>query len=116
MQRFDHPHRATAWLGSFSDRSPIYSSIVSNRWGLPKPDHQPADGVGRVVKVYHPIHAYRILPMTTSGMGRVVLEGMCLAKRKLRAYRPGVGIMLLNPEGFVFVGHRIRMPPGLSAW
>jgi putative (di)nucleoside polyphosphate hydrolase len=49
-------------------------------------------------------------------MGRVVLEGMCLAKRKLTAYRPGVGIMLLNPEGFVFVGHRIRMPPGLSAW
>jgi hypothetical protein len=54
--------------------SPIYSSIVSNRWGLPKPDHQPADGVGPVVKVY-PIHAYRILPMTTSGMGLVVLEG-----------------------------------------
>jgi putative (di)nucleoside polyphosphate hydrolase len=22
----------------------------------------------------------------------------------------------LNPEGFVVVGHRIRMPPGLSAW
>ena len=32
------------------------------------------------------------------------------------AYRPGVGVMLLNPDGFVFVGHRIRMPPHMSKW
>jgi putative (di)nucleoside polyphosphate hydrolase len=32
------------------------------------------------------------------------------------AYRPGVGIVLLNREGKVWVGRRIDMPPGLSAW
>jgi putative (di)nucleoside polyphosphate hydrolase len=37
-------------------------------------------------------------------------------KQRARAYRPGVGVMLLNHEGFVFVGHRIRMPPGLARW
>ncbi len=31
-------------------------------------------------------------------------------------YRPAVGIMLLNPEGNVFVGRRIDMPAGLAAW
>jgi putative (di)nucleoside polyphosphate hydrolase len=32
------------------------------------------------------------------------------------AYRPGVGIMLLNPGGHVFVGRRKDMPAGLAAW
>jgi putative (di)nucleoside polyphosphate hydrolase len=32
------------------------------------------------------------------------------------AYRPGIGIMLLNRTGNVFVGHRIDMPGGLAAW
>ena len=41
---------------------------------------------------------------------------MSSARREPAAYRPGVGIMLLNFEGFVFVGHRIHMPPGLAAW
>jgi len=31
-------------------------------------------------------------------------------------YRPAVGIMLLNPEGLVFVGRRLDMPAALSAW
>jgi len=31
-------------------------------------------------------------------------------------YRPGVGIMLLNRDGRVFVGRRIDMPAGLAAW
>ena len=31
-------------------------------------------------------------------------------------YRPGVGIMLLNQERKVFVGRRIDMPAGMSAW
>jgi putative (di)nucleoside polyphosphate hydrolase len=31
-------------------------------------------------------------------------------------YRPGVGIVLLNHERKVWVGRRIDMPPGLSAW
>jgi putative (di)nucleoside polyphosphate hydrolase len=38
------------------------------------------------------------------------------AKGGLAGYRPGVGIMLLNHDGLVFVGHRIRMPPGLAKW
>ena len=33
----------------------------------------------------------------------------------LAAYRRGVGIMLLNRQGFVFIGH-IRMPPGMPRW
>jgi putative (di)nucleoside polyphosphate hydrolase len=32
------------------------------------------------------------------------------------AYRPGVGIVLLNRERSVFVGRRINMPAGLAAW
>jgi putative (di)nucleoside polyphosphate hydrolase len=32
------------------------------------------------------------------------------------AYRPGVGILLLNPQRRVFVGRRINMPAGLAAW
>jgi putative (di)nucleoside polyphosphate hydrolase len=32
------------------------------------------------------------------------------------AYRPAVGIMLLNCDGEVFVGWRIDMPAGLEAW
>jgi putative (di)nucleoside polyphosphate hydrolase len=31
-------------------------------------------------------------------------------------YRPGVGIMLLNREGRVFVARRIDMPPEVAAW
>jgi putative (di)nucleoside polyphosphate hydrolase len=31
-------------------------------------------------------------------------------------YRPAVGIMLLNPVGFAFIGRRIDMPAGLAAW
>ena len=34
----------------------------------------------------------------------------------MRYYRPGVGIMLLNRDGLVFVGHRVRMPAGLAKW
>ena len=34
----------------------------------------------------------------------------------MRYYRPGVGIMLLNHDGLVFVGHRIWMPAGLAKW
>jgi putative (di)nucleoside polyphosphate hydrolase len=36
--------------------------------------------------------------------------------RELAHYRPGVGIMLLNRMGWVFVGRRIDMPAGLAAW
>ncbi|HTT80736.1 MAG TPA: RNA pyrophosphohydrolase [Stellaceae bacterium] len=32
------------------------------------------------------------------------------------AYRPGVGILLLNRERQVFVGRRIGMPAGLAPW
>ena len=35
---------------------------------------------------------------------------------ELAGYRPGVGIMLLNPDGLTFIGHRIRMPAGLARW
>jgi putative (di)nucleoside polyphosphate hydrolase len=31
-------------------------------------------------------------------------------------YRPGVGIVLINPARRVFVGRRIDMPAGLAAW
>jgi putative (di)nucleoside polyphosphate hydrolase len=31
-------------------------------------------------------------------------------------YRPGVGILLVNHEGKAWVGRRIDMPHGLSAW
>jgi putative (di)nucleoside polyphosphate hydrolase len=41
---------------------------------------------------------------------------MSAAKCGLAGCRPGVGIMLLNRDGFAFVGHRIRMPPGLPRW
>ena len=34
----------------------------------------------------------------------------------LSAYRPGVGIVLVNREGKVFVGRRIDMPAGWPAW
>jgi putative (di)nucleoside polyphosphate hydrolase len=39
-----------------------------------------------------------------------------LPENELRFYRPGVGIMLLNDRGLVFVGRRINMPAGLAAW
>lgn len=32
------------------------------------------------------------------------------------AYRPGVGILLLNPASRVFIGRRLNMPAGLAAW
>ena len=41
---------------------------------------------------------------------------MTLAESDLAFYRAGVGIMLLNPAGHVFVGRRIDMPAGLAAW
>ena len=39
-----------------------------------------------------------------------------LPNSELPLYRPGVGIMLVNPEGRVFVGRRIDVPGGLAAW
>ena len=41
---------------------------------------------------------------------------MSLPDSELPLYRPGVGIMLVNPEGRVFVGRRIDVPGGLAAW
>jgi putative (di)nucleoside polyphosphate hydrolase len=41
---------------------------------------------------------------------------MSAAKEELAGYRPGVGVLLLNREGLVFIGHRIRMPAGLARW
>lgn len=41
---------------------------------------------------------------------------MTLPDSELSLYRPGVGIMLLNRDGNVFVGRRIDMPAGLAAW
>ena len=41
---------------------------------------------------------------------------MSLPDSELRFYRPGVGIMLLNDAGRVFVGRRINVPAGLAAW
>jgi putative (di)nucleoside polyphosphate hydrolase len=48
----------------------------------------------------------------SSGSRRAVT----LPDSELPFYRPGVGIMLLNREGGVFVGRRINMPAGLAAW
>ena len=39
-----------------------------------------------------------------------------LPDSELPLYRPGVGIMLVNRDGLVFVGRRIDMPAGLAAW
>ncbi len=41
---------------------------------------------------------------------------MSLPVSELSFYRPGVGIMLLNDSGKVFVGRRIDMPAGVAAW
>jgi putative (di)nucleoside polyphosphate hydrolase len=41
---------------------------------------------------------------------------MTAAKRELAGYRPGVGIMLLSRDGLVFIGRRVRMPPGMPKW
>ena len=41
---------------------------------------------------------------------------MSAAKWELADYRRGVGIMLLSDNGLVLIGHRIRMPAGLSKW
>ena len=41
---------------------------------------------------------------------------MSLSESELRFYRPGVGIMLVDRAGRVFVGRRIGMPQGLAAW
>ena len=41
---------------------------------------------------------------------------MSLPQSELPFYRPGVGIMLLNGKGLIFVGRRIDMPAGLAAW
>src|SRR4029077_17912507 len=39
-----------------------------------------------------------------------------LPESELKLYRPGVGIMLINGDGLVFVGRRIDMPAGPAAW
>jgi putative (di)nucleoside polyphosphate hydrolase len=39
-----------------------------------------------------------------------------LSDSEVPFYRPGVGIMLMNRDGLVFVGRRIDMPAGLAAW
>ena len=39
-----------------------------------------------------------------------------MAEGELSRYRQGVGIMLFNGAGRVFVGRRIDMPAGLAAW
>jgi putative (di)nucleoside polyphosphate hydrolase len=39
-----------------------------------------------------------------------------LPDSELPFYRPGVGIMLVNREGLVFVGRRTDMPTGLASW
>jgi len=39
-----------------------------------------------------------------------------LAESEPALYRPCVGIMLLNPAGEAFVGRRIGIPSGFSAW
>jgi putative (di)nucleoside polyphosphate hydrolase len=41
---------------------------------------------------------------------------MSLPESQLALYRAGVGIMLLNAEGLVFVGRRLDMPAGMAAW
>lgn len=41
---------------------------------------------------------------------------MILADSQLAFYRPGVGVLLINREGRVFVGRRIDMPAGMAAW
>jgi putative (di)nucleoside polyphosphate hydrolase len=41
---------------------------------------------------------------------------MILSEAEAARYRAGAGIMLLNREGHAFVGRRIDMPGGLSAW
>ena len=41
---------------------------------------------------------------------------MRVAKCEPAGYRSGVGIMLLSCGRTAFVGHRIRMPPGLAKW
>jgi len=37
-------------------------------------------------------------------------------QHELATYRQGVGIMLLNRKRLIFVGRRIRMPPGMPKW
>lgn len=39
-----------------------------------------------------------------------------LPDSEFQFYRPAVGILLLNRDGLAFVGRRIDMPRGLSAW
>jgi putative (di)nucleoside polyphosphate hydrolase len=41
---------------------------------------------------------------------------MTLADGELPFYRPGVGVLLINRAGNVFVGRRRDMPAGLAAW
>ena len=41
---------------------------------------------------------------------------MTLSDGEVEFYRPGVGIVLANGDGRVFVGRRIDMPAGLAAW
>jgi putative (di)nucleoside polyphosphate hydrolase len=39
-----------------------------------------------------------------------------LSSEETREYRPGVGVVLVNGDGMVFVGRRIDMPSGWPAW
>src|SRR5215467_8807552 len=41
---------------------------------------------------------------------------MPAVESEFACYRPGVGIVLLNRDGLAFIGHRIRMPPGVAKW
>jgi putative (di)nucleoside polyphosphate hydrolase len=43
-------------------------------------------------------------------------RAVSLSDSELPFYRPGVGIMLVNREGLVFVGRRADMPAGLASW
>jgi putative (di)nucleoside polyphosphate hydrolase len=54
-----------------------------------------------------------------SGRGRVadrLRHAVTLTESELPFYRPGVGIMLVNRAGLIFVGRRIDMPARLAAW
>ncbi len=39
-----------------------------------------------------------------------------MSSEETREYRPGVGVVLVNGDGMVFVGRRIDMPSGWPAW
>lgn len=45
-----------------------------------------------------------------------MIAATTLAESELPFYRPGVGVLLINGEGRVFVGRRKDMPAGMAAW